>query len=203
VGFTRVDTLFNHQVIFSANVSGVTDELSAIRRVNELAGVIIPIKQTAATVFAIGLFYSHDPTIQFPVIPLISYMHKFQAGGIQLFADLPTRVLLKKQLSAKSWLSLGTELAGSQSYLKLNKPLMPENAISTTLELKTGFGFEYLAGKKLIIGISGGFSSTLSSRIFQQGEASSTYFIKNTNSAVPYISFSASLLPFIKSIINR
>ncbi|MDB4901992.1 MAG: hypothetical protein JWQ63_1273 [Mucilaginibacter sp.] len=202
-GYTRVDTLFNHQVIFSANVSGVTDELSTIRRVNELVGVIVPIKQTATTVFSVGLFYSHDPTIQFPVIPLISYMHKFQTGDFRLFVDLPTRVLVKKQLSAKSWLSLGTELSESQSYLKLNEPLLPRNAINTTLELKTGPGYEYLIGKKLMIGINGGLLSTLSSRIFQQGQASSTYFIKNTNSAVPYIGFTVSFLPFIQSIISK
>jgi hypothetical protein len=201
-GYTRVDTLFHHQVIFSANVSGVTDELSSIRRVNELVGVIVPIKQTAATVFTVGLFYSHDPTVQFPVIPLISYMHKFQTGNIQLFADLPTRVLVKKQLSRESWLSLGTELAGTQSYLKLNEPSLPRNAISTTLELKTGPGYEYLIGKKLMIGINGGLLSTLSSRIFEQGQSSSTYFIKNKNSAVPYIGFTVSFLPFIKSIIK-
>lgn len=201
-GYTRVDTLFNHQVIFSANVSGVTDELSAIRRMTELVGVIVPIKQTAATIFSVGLFYSHDPTNQFPVIPLISYMHKFQAGDFQLFADLPTRVLLKKQVSAKSWLSLGTELTGTQSYLKLNEPSLPRNAISTTLELKTGPGYEYLVGKKLMIGINGGLLSTLSSRIFEQGQSSSTYFIRNKNSAVPYIGFTVSFLPFIKSIIK-
>jgi hypothetical protein len=202
-GYTRVDTLFHHQVIFSANVSGVTDELSSIRRVNELVGVIVPIKQTATTVFSVGLFYSHDPTIQFPVIPLISYMHKFQTGDFRLFVDLPTRVLVKKQLSAKSWLSLGTELSESQSYLKLNESLLPRNAINTTLELKTGPGYEYLIGKKLMIGINGGLLSTLSSRIFQQGQASSTYFIKNTNSAVPYIGFTVSFLPFIQSIISK
>jgi len=202
LSYSRVDSLFGHQVIFSVNVAGVTDELSSIRRVNKLVGITVPIVQTAATVFRVGWFYINDP-IPSHFIPVITYSHKFQTGNLQLFVDLPSRVLLKKQLSKKSWLSMGTELTGTQTFMSFNEPSMPRDIISSSLELKTGPTFEYAVSKKIMFGISGGLFSTLSSRIFEQGKAPSTYFIENRRGATPYANFTISFLPFLNSIVSK
>jgi len=203
LSYNRVDSLFGHQVIYSANISGVTDELSAIRRVNGLVGITVPFEQTASTVFRAGLFYINDPTIPTHFIPLITYSHKFQKGNLQLFADLPSRVLLKKKLSERSWLSIGTEMTGTQTFMSLNEPAKPKDVISSTLELKTGPAFEYKVSKKVMFGISGGLFSTLSARIFEQGKAPSTYFIDNKRNSAPYANFTISFLPFLNSIVRK
>jgi hypothetical protein len=203
LSYNRVDSLFGHQVIFSANISGVTDELSSIRRVNELVGVTVPIVRTAATVFRVGLFYINDPTLPTHLVPLITYSHKFQTGNLQFFADLPTRVLLKKQLSEKTWLSIGTELTGTQTFMSFNEPSMPRDVVHSTTELKTGPAFEYKVSKKIMLGVSAGLFTTLSSRIFEQGKAPSTYFIENKMGATPYANFTISFLPFLKSIVRK
>ena len=203
LSYNRVDSLFGHQVIFSANISGVTDQLSSIRRVNELVGITVPIVKTGATVFRVGLFYINDPTLPTHLVPLITYSHKFQTGNLQFFADLPSRVLLKKQLSEKSWLSIGTELTGTQTFMSFNTPSMPRDAIHSITELKTGPAFEYKVSKKIMFGISAGLFTTLSSRIFEQGQAPSTYFIENKRNSTPYANFTISFLPFLKSIVSR
>jgi hypothetical protein len=200
--FTRMDSLFHHQVIYSANITGLTNELSTLRRVNEIAGINVPFKRTATSAFSVGLYYINDPTIPTHIIPFITYWHLFQTENIQLLADLPYRILLKKQLSPKSWVSFGSELAGSESFLALNQPL-PHNSVSSTLELKTGPAFEYLVNKKIILGVSGGMFSTLSSKVFEQGSNPSDYFIKGSNNSVPYVNFSISFLPFLKAFSNR
>ncbi len=200
--YNRMDSLFNHPVIYSASITGLTDELSRVRTYNAIIGVNVPIKRTKATSFSAGLYYINNPMSPIHILPFFNYWHQFQTGNIQLFVDLPTRVLLKKQLSAKSWVSFGTELGGSQSFLTLNPPL-PHDAVSSTLEIKTGPAFEYMLTKKIILGVSGGMSSTLSSRVFRKGDSPSDYFINSSNSSVPYISFSISVLPFLKAISNK
>jgi hypothetical protein len=200
--YTRMDSLFNHPVIYSASITGLTDELSRVRSINEIVGINIPFKRTATTSFSAGLYYINNPMSPTHVLPFFSYWHQFQTDNIQLFIDLPTRVLLKKQLSAKSWVSFGTELGGSQSFLTLNPPL-PHDAVSSTLEIKVGPAFEYLLTKKIILGVSGGMSSTLSSRVFKKGDSPSDYFINSSNGTVPYINFSISVLPFLKAISSR
>ena len=206
IGFTasymRIDTLFNHQVIYSASITGLTDELSRVRSASEILGINVPFTRTATTSFSAGLYYINNPTSPTHIIPFISYWHKFEIGNIQLFADFPSRVILKKQLSPKSWVSFGSELGGSQSFLTLNQPF-PHNSISSTMEIKTRAGFEYLVSKKILFGVNGGMSSTLSSRVFKQGDKQSDYFIKSSGGTVPYISFSISFLPFLKTIVNK
>jgi hypothetical protein len=197
--YTRVDSLFHHAVIYSATVTGLTNELSAIRRVNEIAGVNIPIVRTATTAFSVGLYYINDPTIPTHVLPFVSYWHAFQTEKIQFFADLPYRISLKKQLSERSWISVGTELSGSESFLSLENGL-PQNAISSTLECKTGPTFEHLLGKKIILGISGGLFSTLSSRIFRQGGTPADYFMNSSSNSTSFINVSISFLPFLKAV---
>ncbi|MBB6109977.1 hypothetical protein [Mucilaginibacter lappiensis] len=206
IGFTasymRIDTLFNHQVFYSASFTGLTDELSRVRIASEMLGISVPFTRTATTSFSVGLYYINNPTAPTHVIPVIAYWHQFETGNIQLFADFPSRVILKKQLSPKSWVSFGSELGGSQSFLALNQPF-PHNAVSSTMEIKTRAGFEYLVSKKILLGINGGMSSTLSSRVFKQGDKQSDYFIKGSGGTVPYVNFSISFLPFLKTIINR
>ncbi|HEY0176885.1 MAG TPA: hypothetical protein VGC08_10935 [Pedobacter sp.] len=203
VGFTatyvHTDSLFNHQVIYSASISGLTDQLSSIERIYYTGTVTFPLKRTATTAYMVGAAVTIDRSSQFPFLPFFSYWHKFKTQDLELFADLPSRVSLRKQLSSKSWLSLNTDLTGTFLFFDLNHPL-PQEANYSKIELKTGPSFEYLLTKKLILGVNGGMISTLSSRMFQRSEGSGDYFINSNNSTVPYVNFTISFLPFLKAI---
>lgn len=201
IGFSasvnRTDSIFNRPVNFSASVLGITDELSSVKRINYTGSITVPIKRNQYTSLSAGVVVVIDPSSASPVFPIISYWHKYKASNLELFIDLPSRIALRKEFSKKTWATVGTQLTNNLAFFDLKQSTQPQNAIYTSLELRSGLNFEYLLTKKIIIGIEGGALSTVSSRMFERNDKQSDYFFKTSNKVVPYINLSISLLPFI------
>nr|WP_067058273.1 hypothetical protein [Mucilaginibacter sp. L294] len=202
VGFTasysHSDSLFNHPVNFGGSISGLTDEFSSIKRINYLGNISVPIKRSQYSSLTVGLVVIIDPSAVAPVVPFISYWHKYKNSDWELFVDLPQRIVVRKQLTKKSWVFLGSELGGSLYFFDLNQPNLPQNAIYSAMEIRSGATFEYLVTKKLVLGVSSGLYSTASPRLFDHNDKPSDYFAKINGGSAPYINFSLSFLPFIK-----
>jgi len=198
--YTRADSLFNRPVFFSGTVTGVTDELSSIKRLNYTFGVTLPIKRTPVTALTLGFVVIVDPSSVAPFIPVFSYWHKFKSADLELFADVPSRVIVRKQLSKKSWATLGSELGGNLMFFDLNQPSLPQDVAYSTLEIRSGGTFEYQVSKKIILGVNGGLYTTSSSRMFDRRDKPTDYFLKTQTGTVPYISLSVSILPFLKRL---
>ena len=195
----RTGTLFNKPVTLSVNLSGLTDQMVSTFRLNMIAAASMTLKRTATTSYAVGLLVLIDPSAPTPVVPYFNYWHKFD-NNWELFLDLPTRLALRKQVTKKASIAFGSELSGSTAFLDLKEPGLPQKNLYATLELKTGPTFEYLVSKSIILGVSGGLFSTVTSRVYDRSAKSDDYFIKNKMGTTPYINFSISILPFLKAL---
>lgn len=198
--FIRTDSIFNRSVVYSGSISGLTDRLSKVRRFNYIGIISLNLKRTPTTSYSIGAAVILDPSSPSPFLPLFNYWHKFTSSDLELFFEVPSRILLRKQFSNKAWLSFGTELNGTLAFFSPDKTMLPQDFTHTTIELKTGPTFEYLLSKKIIIGLNGGLLTTASSRFFRKTDHPDNYFLNNNNSSVPFLSFSISFLPFIKAL---
>ncbi|WP_183561531.1 hypothetical protein [Mucilaginibacter sp. SP1R1] len=197
--FSRTDTLFHHQINYSGGISGLTDDATSIKRINYIGTVNVPLSRTETSSWSVGLAVILDPSSVAPVVPFVSYWHKFKDSDLDLFVDMPYRIALRKQVSKRSWAILGSELGGNLYFFDLNQPGLPQNAIYSSIEIRSGATFEYRVTKKLVLGIAGGLYTTAESRMFDHNNKPSDYFFRTSNGTVPYISFSVSLLPFLKS----
>jgi len=196
--FSRSDSIFNHQIFYSGGISGITDEASSVKRVNFIGLLTVPIKRTQNTSLSVGAVVILDPSAVTPFFMIVSYWHKYKESELELFIDVPSRLALRKQLSKRSWASVGTELGGSLQFFDLNEPALPRDNIFSYADLRTGGTFEYLVTKKLILGVNAGMFTTFSSRMFDRNDKPKDYFYKTSNGSAPFVSFSVSFLPFIK-----
>ncbi|RKR82032.1 hypothetical protein BDD43_2198 [Mucilaginibacter gracilis] len=199
LSFSRADSIFGHPVNYSGSLTGLADD-KGIERVNYLGLISVPISKSKYSSFNVGLIVVIDPSAVSPVIPIISYWHKFQTADLDLYVELPTKIAVKKQLTKRSWVVVGSELGSNLYFFELNQPALPDKAILKTVDIRSGASFEYLATKKLILGVSGGVYTGISTRLFDHNDKSSDYFFRTSNGSSPYISFSISFLPFLKSI---
>jgi hypothetical protein len=204
VGFTasynRSDSLFDRPIRYSGSLSGLTDEFSSIKRVNYMGSVNMALSSTASSSWSVGFALILDPSSVAPFIPFVSYWHKYKDPDLDLYVDFPYRIAIRKQLSKKSWVFFGTELGGSLYFFDLNQPSLPQNAIYSLIDVRTGTTFEYLLTRKLVLGVSGGIYTSAQARIFDHDAKTSDYFFKTSNGSAPYISLSISFLPFLKSL---
>jgi hypothetical protein len=196
LNFSRTDAIFHTPVIYSAVVTGISDDLSTIRRFNFNGSIVFPLKRTADTYLSLGALVQIDPSAPVPVIPVINYFHKLNANGLQLIVDLPQGASVKQALSKKAWVYLGSSYNTYVSFFKAGGQALPDRFSYNTIEFKSGPGFEYLLGKYVILGVSGGINSTVSGRAIAKGDSYSDAFIKTTNKAAGYGEFRISLLPF-------
>ena len=200
--YSRRDTLFHLPVNFTVSVSGLTDGSFSQHRLNYLGLIVVPLKRTATTAVSVGAMMVIDPSSVVPAVPIVSYWHRFTKPGLELFVDLPSRVSLRKQLSEKAALSLGTDLGGNLSFFKFSNSYFPEQSVYTTLELKSGLNFEYRIQKKMILGISGGALTTANSRLLEKNAKNNDFFINNHFNTVPYATVTLSFLPFLRGLIQ-
>jgi len=200
VSFSRSDSLFNKQIFWSGGLSGITDEFSSIKRVNYIGTFSMPLKRTQTSSLTVGFVVILDPSSVSPFVPIISYWHKYTKPDLELFVDIPSRVAVRKQLTKKSWATLGSELGGTLSFFDADQAPVPRNSIYTNVEIRSGATFEYMLTKKVILGVNGGLFTTTSGRMFDRNDQPNDYFFKTTTGTVPYISFSVSLLPFLTKL---
>lgn len=195
----RSGTLFSKPVSLSANISVLTDQMASTFRINLIAAATMTLKRTATTSYSVGLLVLINPSAPTPLLPYFNYWHKFD-NDLEFFLDLPTRLAIRKQVTKKASLALGTEISGTTAFLNLKEPGLPQKNLYATLELKTGPTFEYLVSKNIVLGVSGGLFNTVTSRVYERSAKSDDYFIKNKMGSTPYINFSISVLPFLKGI---
>ena len=196
LNFSRTDAIFHTPVIYSAVFTGLSDNLSTVRRFNFNGSITFPLKRTTDEYFSLGALVQVDPSAPFPVLPVINYFRKLNSNGLQLILDLPQGASLKQALSRRAWIYVGTTANTYASFYKSGDATLPERFSYNTIEFKTGPGFECLLGKYVVLGVSGGVNSIASARTIAKGSSYNDAFIKTTGKSVPYGEFRISLLPF-------
>ncbi|PUV24483.1 hypothetical protein [Sphingobacterium athyrii] len=198
--YQRIDSLFGRNVVYAANINGVTAKTGSIQRVNFLGTVIINLKQTATTNFSAGLVLNIDKSINFPIFPVVTYWHKFP-NEMELNVNLPQQAYLRKNFNSKLSASVGTTISISSAFFEYpDQAFIPQNFNYTVMGLQNGVGIEYRLAKKIMISLNGGIQTPLSARAFKVGERSADYFINNKICPSPYVKLSVSLLPLFKTI---
>ncbi|WP_264537810.1 hypothetical protein [Flavobacterium sp. N1736] len=196
LNYSRSDSIFNHPIIYSLVVRGISDNLNSIRRFNFNGSFSLPLKRTANTSFSVGLLVLIDPSSPVPVEPIINYYHKFTSSGLELIVDIPTGINLKKQIAKNAWVMIGSNQSSYSIFYDKHNAYLDGKISYNTIELKSGPAFEYLFAKNIMLSVSGGVNSFFSSRIFNDGENYNDASIIGDNKTVPYVNFSLSLLSF-------
>lgn len=196
INFSRTDAIFHTPVIYSTVFTVLSNDLQSVKRVNVNGSIAFPIKRTADVFLSLGALVQIDPSAPVPVLPIVSYYQRLTSNGLQLIVDLPQGVSLKQPLSKKSWIYIGSSFNTYASFYKTNNPALPEHVSYNTIEFKSGPGFEYLAGKYIMLSISGGINTTASATTMAKGDCYNDAFIENTTKATPYGEVRISLLPF-------
>lgn len=200
LSYTHNDSVFNKPFIISVSAAAITNEDFSTLRMNYFGTIGFTLKRTPVTNLVVGMAIILDPSSPVPAAPFVSYSHRFTKPRLELYIDMPSRVALRKELTSRASLSLGSQLGGNLFFFNIDNAFMPKQTIFTTLEIKSGATFEYLLGKHVVLGVSGGALSTLQSRLFEKSVKSNDYFIGNKMKTAPYVNVSLSVLPFLRGI---
>lgn len=164
-GFTMRSKLFKKRIIYRINFSSLFDS-DFSQSQHSLIGVgLISLKSNAYTSLSVGLAIIASPTVKIPVFGLVSYEHTFATLGLELSANLPYRLSLRKELTARSALSFVNELGGPMFFYQTTGGYTVNQARLNMTELRIGLLWERRLGKILVCGASFGCVNTFKSEI--------------------------------------
>jgi len=194
LNYKRTDSLFNRPVTWGGMLLTNFSLQSSLARATGLLYGFIPLKTTRTTRITAGLLIFIDPSSTVPVIPTVSYWHKFAGSPWEISLDLPTRLLLRRPVFSKGLVSFGTELASNTLLRKSDQPLLQGGFAFKNLDLKSGVTLEYPVFRKVLIGCSGGLLYTTQYRMLDPGKSINDYTVGIKRNPGPYLNISLSIL---------
>lgn len=189
--------LFGKVIIYSGSIiADASDE--SLGRIKGIGAATMILKSTKNTSIAVGVAGVIDATSPFPVLPIFSYLQKFENSEWSMDLILPQRIMFKRRLLQNGRISVGTEFNNEQLYVKLNR-YDPGNVYDyRQAELKSGIIYEYRIAKNLIASFKGGISNAVISKVTAKGESTNDYLFKNKQNTTGYINMGISFNPFTK-----
>ena len=80
IKFLRVDSLFKKPVVYSVTSTALVEPSTGVTQIAASGLVSIALKKTPNTTFSVGLIGLIDPSAPLPIIPFISYFHRFKSN---------------------------------------------------------------------------------------------------------------------------
>lgn len=170
VNYTRYDKLFGKTLVSNLSVFGdASHEKFGVANATYIASLVL--KKDKFTTMTAGLVLQTNPNSILPVLPAFSYNHQFRNSPWQLDIVLPKQIYVRRSLSNRGRLSLGTVFEGEPFYFNTNI-----SGSGTKLhnfnrnEIKSGLMYEHKVAEKFIAYFRTGSNYFLNGTIRQRGE---------------------------------
>tara|TARA_R110002049_G_scaffold343_1_gene2043 strand:+ start:9072 stop:10070 length:999 start_codon:yes stop_codon:yes gene_type:complete len=195
ISSTYFSMIFKKPVIYNASLI-LDGNNNGFERFKGLIGASLVMKRTERTTITLGAVVFIDPTAQIPFFPTFTYNHKFKGSLWELDFILPQRLLVRRPISQKGRLSIGSTLGGNGFYVNVNSPMLPDVFEYSQLEINTGLIYEHKLSESVIATVKGGMSNFISSRLTEKGRSNSDYIYANDQGATGYFNLGFSYNPF-------
>ena len=189
-GFYR-STLWNRPLIHSASVIIASPNVFDVKKVFAMVSSSVVFVKGPQTRYTLGLALALDPSTIIPVLPLVTYWHRFDNPFWEIDIVLPQKIALRRANFLKGWFTVGTELCGN-GFFATESTNRQGNYEYRYTDLYSGVGYERLVGK-LLIGARTGFRSTIQGRMLKVYNRNNDYLFDTKNNTVPYLNLSISL----------
>ncbi len=195
LNFTYITKLWNKPTFFTATVT-VDGSENHFERIKGLATGTVLITANAKTKLGLGLAGIIDPTSQVPVIPIVTYEHKFNNGWTLDFI-LPKHAYLKRNLLKNGRISIGSEFESTNFYMY---DFDEKNGTYEfrQIEVNSGFMYEQHLGGSFIATLKSGMKIIPNGRVFEKNESFDSYLFQAKPKPSFYLNLGISFNPFGK-----
>lgn len=170
-------TLFNKPMINTATVVLGSSNFFNPKKMTGLLSSSLVLKANATTLTTIGIAINLDGSGLIPFFPLFSYWHKLSNSQWELDMVLPQRVMLKRPGVFNGWLSTGIELTNNSFFIKQEAEMQYRkgNYEWNSNDINASLAYERFLGKKILVGLKGGYKSSLTTRLLKVNDKIDNY----------------------------
>lgn len=169
--------LFNKPMINTATVVLGSSNFFNPKKMTGLLSSSLILKANATTLTTIGIAINLDGSNLVPFFPLFSYWHKLSNSAWELDMVLPQKVMLRRPGVFNGWLSTGVELTNNSFFIRQEEELQYRkgNYEWNSNDINATVAYERFLGKKLLIGLKGGYKSSLTTRLLKVNDKIDNY----------------------------
>ncbi|MCF6405978.1 hypothetical protein L3C95_23965 [Chitinophaga filiformis] len=193
VNFTYFSKLFNKRTIYTSSLL-VDGSERYFERVKGLLTASMILTANQRTKLIVGILVNIDPSAQTPFMPTIAYEHKF-SNGFSADVAFPRYLYLRKLVHENGRLSFGSEIDRSSFYL-YNLDSTSQKYEYRQLDLNSGFVYEHILTKYLLLTVKTGMKMTPTGRIFRKEDSFGDPVYKTTPDPTFYFNIGVSFNPF-------
>jgi hypothetical protein len=180
-------TLFNKPMVNTATVVLGSSNFFNPKKMTGLLSSSLVLKATATTLTTIGIAVNLDGSNLVPFFPLFSYWHKLNNSLLELDMVLPQRIMLRRPGIFNGWLSTGVELTNNSFFIKQEAEMQYRegNYEWNSNDINASVAYERFLGKKILVGLKGGYKSSLTTRLLKVNDKIDNYKSR-TKIAAPF-----------------
>jgi len=195
LNLTRITKLFGKTAIVTGNII-IDGSEKKFERTKGLIATTLILKANVKTRLGVGFLLSFDPSAQVPIIPILTFEHRFNN---QLLADItiPRYIYLRKNIMKNGRVSFGTELDRTGFYL-YNRDNSGDTFEYNQIDLNSGLSYEHLVFNYFIVTLKGGIRASLSPRLFDRDQSYHDPIFKTKPDPTGYFNVGVSFNPFVK-----
>ena len=195
LNLTRVTKLLGKTTIITGSVI-IDGSDKKFERTKGLIATTMILKANAKTRLGVGFLVNFDPSTQVPIIPILTFEHRFNNG---LIADItfPRYLYLRKNVMKNGRVSIGTELDRTGFYL-YNQDNSGRTFEYNQIDFNSGLSYEHLVFNYFIVTLKGGIRASLSPRLFDRNQSYNDPIFQTKLDPTGYFNLGISFNPFVK-----
>lgn len=181
-------TLFNRPLVLSADFSadGWDGGWGMLQGRFVAALVLARGKRTGFTLGVAGMTLG-----KVPVLPVISYWHRFSNPDWSLDVTLPSQLYLRYQ-HGNQRISAGCTMSGDNFYLRTNLPETPSVCYYSEAVLKPEILYEYIINRHFYLSARAGVSTVIKGALYTKSRKELSTDIEQDRSLVPFFNVGVS-----------
>lgn len=189
-GFTAsyLTTLFNRPLVLGADIfaDGWNGGWGILQGRMVAALVLAQNKQTAFSLGLVGMTHG-----RVPVLPVISYWHRFADPRWSIDITLPSQMYLRYQWENQR-ISAGASMSSSNFYLSTSLPGAPSVCLYSEAVTKPEIMYEYIINKHFYLSARAGINVLMSGELYSRSRKELDTAIEMERSATPFFNVGVS-----------
>lgn len=187
------DSLFGRPVTYLASLTATGRNLSGIEKLTGGFTTMFAFRNTPTTRLSAGFNLQLDPSAKIPLLPVVSYWHRFAQSEWELDIVLPSRFYVRRPvLAKKGWLSVGSEVVSTHSFGAGAVMGLGNTYEATTASVQGGAMLEYPVLPSFMLGLRAGIDKPMAMHAAKKN--STEYLLEGTGKPAPYVGMTMSLL---------
>lgn len=181
-------TLFNRPLVLSADISadGWDGGWGMLQGRFVAALVLARSKRTGLTLGVAGMTLG-----KVPVLPVISYWHRFANPDWSVDVTLPSQLYLRYQ-HGNQRISAGCTMSGDNFYLRTSLPDAPSVCYYSEAVLKPEILYEYIINRHFYLSARAGVSTVIKGALYTKGRKELSTKIEQDRSPIPFFNVGVS-----------